>query len=131
MMTRVRDVVPLELSTAETELGPRFELGREALVVCYDAEGEGGVVWTRLRFAPVFAARFTADPSVQAWMIGAYSKVCEVEASTWIQELTAATEEGRGPLQAARHFVLYFDDFGCLEVVARDVEVVAHEKALG
>ncbi|MGH3080706.1 MAG: hypothetical protein ACRDNH_06160 [Gaiellaceae bacterium] len=97
----------------------------------YDAEGDDGVVWTRLRFTPVFAARFTADPSVQAWMIDAYSKVYEVEASPWIQEIIAAAQEGRGAVESARHFVIYFDDFGCVEVAAGDIEVVIENSDAG
>lgn len=127
MTPRLLEVIPLRFSTAETDQGPMLELRRASLTLRYDAEDEERVVWTRLEFAPVFAVRFTADPSVTAWMLEAYSKVCEVESSEWIRQIEAAAHEGHRALQRARHFVVYFDDVGCFEVVASDVEVVVED----
>jgi hypothetical protein len=121
---RVRELISLRHSTGETDQGPELELRRGALIVRYDAEDDTGVVWTRLRFSPAFGARFTSAPTVEVWMIDAYSKICEVDDSAWIEELTARAREGRGALANARHFFVYFDDFGCIEVAAGDLEVV-------
>lgn len=127
MIMDLLEVIPLRFSTATTEQGPMLELRRASLSLRYDAEGDDGVVWTTLTFAPVFGVRFTADPSVAVWMLDAYSRVCEVESSEWIQQLTTEASEGRRALQSARHFVVYFDDVGCFEVAASNVQEVVEE----
>jgi hypothetical protein len=82
-------------------------------------------VWTTLTFTTVVALRFTSDEACTAWMIEAYSRVCEVEASSWVAELREVAASRRmvvGP--AAKHLVIYFDHVGCWEVVAGQVELV-------
>jgi hypothetical protein len=107
-------VLRLPYSTAECELGPIVEHRPGHLTLRYDAEGASGVVWTVLEFAMVLAVRFTPDAACEPWMVDAYSRVCEVEESSWLVELRTAAAGRHVVLAAsARHLVIYFDHVGC------------------
>jgi len=122
--SHLRQVLQLPFSTAESEDGPIVEHRSGRLTMRYDAEGEHGVGWTVLRFAMVLAIRFTPDPACDAWMLEAYSRVCEVENSAWLAALRS-TAANRGILlsASARHFVVYFDHVGCWEVLADEIQL--------
>jgi len=127
MRPKIRTVQILPASTGVSEDGPVIEIGPSRVSAIYDAE-QGGL-WTTLRFDVALAVRFTRDYLVQAWMVEAYSRVCEVEDSVWLRDLQVAadqTEFGLGeytPIRDARHLFVYFDEHGCLEVAAHGVEV--------
>lgn len=121
----LREIVKLPLDTAECESGPIVEFRGGCLTLSYDAEGEhGAVVWATLRYRMVLAVRFTPDPACEAWMVGADSRVCEVDDSDWSRQIrTIARERGTVLSASARHFVIYFDHVGCWEVLADDFEL--------
>jgi hypothetical protein len=53
------------------------------------------------------------------WHIdGAYDTVCEIQKSDWVDELCAAAVPEWRDYWVMRHFMIYVDSFGCLEVVA-------------
>jgi hypothetical protein len=59
-------------------------------------------------------------------MMAAYSRVAEVEDSTWLMELRAAADRTAAAVPTSRrHLLVYFDHVGCWEFVAEDVEVRA------
>lgn len=123
MSILTREITALELSTAETEAGPLLEWGRDGVSLRYDGEGESGPLWMSLRFESVLGVRYTADTGVSLWMVEAYSKICEVLDSAWLRELAKSIKESSGALERARHFFVYFDHVGCIEVAAADVQV--------
>lgn len=111
-------------TTAETDVGPIVEHRPGEVVIRYDYEGDDGAEWATVRFSMVLASRFTPDASVSASMVQAYSRLCEIEKSSWRNELSAkATERGQGVPAAARHFLVYFDHYGCVEILAEGVAI--------
>jgi hypothetical protein len=123
---KVETIAALRLpySTGECDVGPVIEHRPGQLIVRYDAESDGGPVWTSIEFMMVVALRFTLDPSCVAWMVSAYSQVREVVDSPWKRELRELAATNRVLLSAsARHFVVYFDHIGCWEVLADDVRL--------
>lgn len=115
----------LPCSTAACDLGPVVEHSPGQLTLRYDAESDLGVVWTTVEFTMVVALRFTPDPACAAWMIGAYSQVCELVDSSWRWTLRAdASGLEVFPASSARHLVLYFDHVGCWEVLADGARLV-------
>jgi hypothetical protein len=120
----LREVVRLPFSTAECDVGPITEHRPGLVTIRYDAEGEGGVIWTTLSFTAALTMRFTPDLACSAWMVEAYSKVCEVEDSDWIRDLQLAAANHSWELRAgSRHFFVYFDHIGCWEILADEVAV--------
>lgn len=121
---RLRQVLELPFSTAECETGPVVEHLPGRMILRYDAEGEHGVVWTLLRFAMVVALRSTPNAACDAWMVEAYSRICEVEDSIWLSDLrSTAADRGAVLSASARHFFIYFDHVGCWEVLADNAQV--------
>ena len=122
----VETVLNLPYSTAETEDGPVIEQRPGKVNVRYDAEDESGIVWTSISFRGAIATRFTPEPACEPWMIEAYSRVCIAEESPWLNELRRLALEGGEPIaDDRRHWIVYFDHYGCLEVVAEDVRLDA------
>jgi hypothetical protein len=115
--------IKLPFSTGGCDAGPvvQFRLGE--LHVWYDSEGEQPV-WTHLHFGTCIAMRFTPEPSVSELMIQAYSRVIEHPESPWLSELrTQAKERHQQIFPDLRHMLVFFDHYGCLELVARTVSV--------
>lgn len=106
------------MSTAECDEGPIVRLAPGAASIIYDGEGPHGVSWTRINFAMPLATRFTSDTMTAPWMLEAYSRVCEYEESDWLLELATAAAGRPSALAQAHHYVVYFDHWGCVEVVA-------------
>ncbi|TCS61795.1 hypothetical protein EDD55_107204 [Varunaivibrio sulfuroxidans] len=50
-----------------------------------------------------------------------YDQVCEIEKSDWVSELKTAAEPDMRHDWVMRHFMIYIDSFGCLEVIAESV----------
>ena len=56
-------------------------------------------------------------------MTSTYDSVCEIEESDWVAELRQdAVAEWRDHW-VMRHFMIYLDGFGCLEVVAESASL--------
>lgn len=86
----------------------RFEFTRDGVAF------RGG-----LRFEKVRAYHFRAEGHCTAWHVAdAYDTLVEVQDSAWVRELLAAEPAGAWGRWAIRHFMIYVDSFGCLEVAA-------------
>lgn len=85
-------------------------------LVC-DDDGHGrhvGVLFVKPR-----AFRTRAEIYCTVWHIAdAYDTVCEVKESDWVAELRNDAVPDWRDRWVMRHFMIYVDSFGCLEVVA-------------
>jgi hypothetical protein len=119
----LKEVLRLPTSTGEADAGPFLEYRPDQLWVTYDAEDSiGATVWTTVLFREAIAIKFTPDEGCAPIMVEAYSRVCEFESSEWKRALLETNPRLRLPA-STRHFVLYFDEHGCLEVLAGDVSL--------
>lgn len=89
-------------------------------MVC-DIEGRKfsqGVLFVKPR-----AVRTRAEIYCSIWhLTDTYDTVCEVMESDWVAELKNDAVPDWRDRWAMRHFILYVDSFGCIEVVAESVE---------
>ena len=84
-------------------------------MVCDDNRQERalGVLFVEPR-----AFRKREEVYCSAWHVkGTYDTVCEIEESDWVAELRADAVVEWRDRWVMRHFIVYFDSFGCLEVV--------------
>jgi hypothetical protein len=117
----LKEVLRLPTSTGEADVGPILEYRPDQLWVTYDArDSKGDTVWTTLTFEDAIAVKFTPDQGCAPIMVEAYSRVCEFESSDWKREIQETNPRLELPA-STRHFVLYFDHYGCLEVLAAEV----------
>ena len=86
----------------------------------YDQDGQS--VSSQIRFVKQRAFRKRSESLCTSWHIeGVYDNVSEIPDSPWIEELRAAAAPEWRDTWVLRHFIVYIDSFGCLEVAAGSV----------
>jgi hypothetical protein len=74
------------------------------------------------------ASCYRAESHCTLWHVdGTYDTVCEVESSEWVDRLANDTPK-LSHNWVLRHFMIYLDSFGCLQVVAESAEIVARKR---
>ncbi|MEL6338661.1 MAG: hypothetical protein AAFQ65_02010 [Myxococcota bacterium] len=123
-MDELHEVARLPETTAECEEGPVIEFRFGKATVWYDTEGEQGAKWTSVTFLGAVATRTTPDPAVSEQMVKAYSKVCVFNDSSWLSKLRSRGEAaGLAYGTILRHYLIYFDHHGCIEIAATDFTI--------
>lgn len=137
---RTCKVLDMPRSSAHCEIGPQVEYRPFLARVRYDSEamdytaGEAGASellpvgkdrdWTTVSFLGAIAIRFTPEEAATPLMVEAYNCVVEVENSMWLSSVRQQFQHAFHELsQSKRHFMIFFDHHGCLEVIADTVEV--------
>lgn len=113
----------LELPVASTAItdSPVLRTAGSDLLLSMNFDDEGHIRATTLRFVKQRAFRKRSEIYCTGWHVtDAYDTVCEVAKSEWVQELRAASSAASSAVWVMRHFIIYVDSFGCLEVVAED-----------
>lgn len=84
-----------------------------------------------LIFEYALAYKWTGQPAATPDMLNAYDTVVEVQDSQWLREIKSITRSAPEHLGKTspselnlRHYMVYFDDNGCLEVIAESVEFI-------
>jgi len=95
--------------------GPQILISPSRVTLRWDFEAEdGGYEWSSAEFTGVEAVVFTAYSSCTVDQIQAYDKLVKVDPSDFLESLKGATGK------FLQHFRIYFDENGCLDVVAED-----------
>ena len=121
---QISKIQDLPQSTAECDIGPEVVLRPGRVSIRYDNEAESGVVWTELLFTTAIALRVTPDSAVTEDLLSAYSQICEIERSPWLESFRTDSRNAELP-RGLRHFVVYFDHFGAVEIAATSFTVGA------
>jgi len=121
------ELLRLPRSTANCDLGPEICLLREDLTVRYDVEGHIGPIWTTIRFRATVALRVVPDAAVTEVEASAYSRVCRINNSVWLDSLRSNTGRDGTLNEGLEHFIIFFDHYGAVEVIAKTCELVAGE----
>lgn len=111
----------LELPFASTAIADNPVLRTEGgdLLLSMNFDDEGRIRAATLRFVKQRAFRKRSEIYCTAWHVtDVYDTVCEVSESDWVQELRLASSVASRNRWVMRHFMIYVDSFGCLEVVA-------------
>jgi len=108
--------------TLVTQPSIMTEEGDLILQMAFDAGA--GPSDVRLRFVKQRAFRKRSAAYCTAWHIkDVYQALCEIVDSDWVKELWEAAEDGLRERWILRHFIIFSDDLGCLEVIAERVVV--------
>ena len=90
------------------------------LLLSMDFDDVGQQRSVRLRFIKQRAFRKRSEIYCTEWHVNdTYDTVCEVQKSDWVDELRAASVPEWRDKWVMRHFMIYVDSFGCVEVVAK------------
>ncbi len=115
-MTETQEVWRLAHPSQECELGPEATLTEATLTVRYDFENASGTYeWTSFQFQGVSAFEFLREELCRPDQFKALDKLLEVGDSPWLRELRESRVPSAGD---ARHYRIYFDEYGCYEVLA-------------
>jgi hypothetical protein len=118
-------------STAAVE-DPILTTRAPGLLVSLVCDDEGtqrrlGILFTKPR-----AFRKREEVYCTSWHVAdTYDTICEVSASDWVAELRRDAVPEWRDYWAMRHFMIYLDSFGCLEVVAESASLQEGSTALG
>jgi hypothetical protein len=114
--------IPLP-STAIVQ-GPDYHYQGGNLTLTFTADDEGRRRTSELHFLNVRASRHRAEGCCRRWHVAdVYDTLAEVSASDWVAELREATRPEWRDRWVMRHFMIYLDSFGCLEVVAQSADL--------
>jgi len=116
----LQDCFRLRRSTAVCDEGPEILMRPGVLTVRYDMESNNGREWTTIEFIGAVALLVTPEFATKAIATEAYSKIAIVLNSMWMAMMVGA--EGR-LASDLKHFVVFFDHYGSVEVIARAYEV--------
>ena len=123
-MERVETLLSLPESTATCEIGPIIRQKPGTIDIWYDSEGQENLLWTHICFKTVLAMRFTPEVAINELMPQAYSKIVEVLRSDWLQNFEmVANEKHQSIIQGLQHFMVFFDHYGCVEVIAKSFSI--------
>jgi hypothetical protein len=104
--------------------GPTLADVDRGLLVSLTCDDDGHERQVSLLFTKPRAFRRRAETYCTLWHVeDPYDTVCEVKPSDWVEELrNDAVPEWRD-YWTMRHFIVYLDGFGCLEVVAESASL--------
>lgn len=84
----------------------------------FDIEFDGPLLPYKFIFSRTSAMRFCAERVSNASYLDFYDVLVEVEPSGWTSELSKSDAAKRHPQVPIRHFAIYLDGWGLLEVAA-------------
>jgi len=112
--------------------GPTLIDDDSGLLVAMSCDDEGHEKFIRLRFIKPRAFRKREQTYCTSWHVkDTFDTVCEIDKSDWIEELRSDAMPEWRDQWIMRHFMVYFDNFGCLEVAAESAELVGDKNSTG
>jgi hypothetical protein len=112
-------VFSLPCASTSAEEGPTVVTEDRGLLLSMVCDDDGKSRGLGVLFIKPRAFRKREEIYCTRWHTeGAYDTVCEIQGSDWVDELRAAAVPEWRDYWVMRHFMIYLDSFGCLEVVA-------------
>ena len=125
--------IRLPRPTSATVKGPKLQFGHSTLIVVYDYERDDGVIeWTRLVFNDVLAYAYRQIACCEAEHMSGSKAIQRFRASKWLAGMLKVWQaavgwqqwqQQQGGAQSFRHFRVFFDDAGCVDVIARSCNI--------
>jgi hypothetical protein len=116
MVTETREVWRLPHPSQECEKGPEARLIEGRLTIRYDFENEAGNYdWADFNFVAVVAFKFLGEELCGEDQFAALDRLVEVKNSEWARN---AHETDKFTGDQLHHYRVYFDDYGCFEVLS-------------
>lgn len=113
-------VLPFASTSLISDPSLRTDGGDLLLLMDFDDDGQSHPAC--LRFVKQRAFRKRSESYCTGWhVVDVFDTVCEVLESDWVSELRAASALEWRDHWVMRHFMIYLDSFGCVEVVAEVV----------
>lgn len=124
----------LELPLPSTALlrSPTLQTKGSELLLSMDFDNDGQKQTAHLRFIKQRAARTRSEIYCTPWHVtDTFDTMCEVQDSIWVQELRSDSVPEWRDRWVMRHFIIYLDSFGCLEVISESASLDDSSKNSG
>lgn len=124
----------LELPLPSTALlrSPTLQTDGGELLLSMEFGDDGQKRSARLRFIKQRALRTRAEIHCTPWHVtNTFDTLCEVQDSTWVQELRFDSVPEWRDRWILRHYIIYLDSFGCLEVICESASLDDSSKNAG
>jgi hypothetical protein len=107
----------LPVRSQEFEQGPQVLISSGRVTLRWDAETEtGDYAWSSASFVGVEDVEFTSFGSCTPEQAQAYDRLVKVEPSDKLAALRGSASK------FLQHFRIFFDEIGCLDVIAEDFQ---------
>lgn len=117
-------ILELPLPSTAVIRGPTLCTDGGELLLSMDFDDEGRKLSASIRFIKQRAFRMRSEIYCTSWHVtDTFDTLCEVQGSDWVQELRSASVPEWRDRWVMRHFIIYVDSFGCLEVVAESASL--------
>lgn len=98
---------------------PTLVTSNRGLLISLVCDDDGRARPTAVLFVNPRAFRKRAETYCTGWHVEhTYDTVCEITGSSWVEELRRDAVPEWRDYWIMRHFMIYLDSFGCLEVIA-------------
>lgn len=112
-------VLDIRVRSQEFSKAPQLERVGKDTILIFDFETETGEYKIgKLIFTDAIQYKVTRLVCVEPWMVKAYDAVGVVKNSRVVEELKNTFP---GAVPDYKHYVVFFEDYGCHEFLARDV----------
>lgn len=123
--------ITLPYPTSHTDEGPRLMSEKQQLVIRYDYVAEdGSVFWVSVNYNHVIAFQFNQEACCTSDDLLAYNQIIRYSLSPWLNEMRqrwrsyfVGQEQQQIEDQRFAHYVIYFNDVGCISVVAQSFDI--------
>lgn len=114
----------LPLPSTEAIGSPLVCTDKGDLLLSMDFDDDGRKLSASLRFVRQRAFRKRSEIYCTGWHVtDTYDTLCEVHESDWVAELRSDAVPEWRDRWIMRHFIVYVESFGCLEVIAESVSL--------
>ena len=131
MKMNTNDVINLHVRTDRTKEGLKLNFEYPVLFVDYDFEEEdGSVIWVRIKFLNVLAYQFRQEPCCVSDDIDANNILLKLIESKWLIEMRErwsvyfGSQISQSDEGSYAHWKIFFDNIGCIDVIASEYEIV-------
>lgn len=106
-----------------------FDAYMDRGTIRYEYHRDDGLLYrSGIQFNQMPAMRKRSERCCTLWHIeGVYDTLVEVEASPWVEEIRADTNEYWRYKWEMHHYMIYLDSAGCFEVIAASWDVLPEE----
>ena len=121
----------LPLPTNRTITGPKFRKDGDQIVVEYDCQRDDGTVeWAQINFGEVLKFEYRQEACCRETDIVASHEVRVLEESQNLSQVLCRWQQSvgwqewqqrQGSAERFKHFTVFFDDAGCIDVVAAGI----------
>lgn len=122
------ELIELKKPTNRTVSGPKVVFEEDCLAVEYDYETDDGTIeWTKLLFEEVISYEWRDNSCVEEDDVVNFDKIRSQDKSCFLVGKTSLWQErygwqefqkNKGGKKRFRHFTIYFDDAGCINIIA-------------